>query len=170
MQKQPLDPPSISITYVSTTSLFTKDSVVTDFPMVFDGIVRAMDGEQFHIHLSVTSPRSIPSAYRDKLAAELTLLQIITPVTEPTDWCAPIVVTPKKNSDSIRMCVDFITSEPFRQERKISVVFSCRSCSQHGCKQCQVLHNSRCEEGISSVPPRPTKPIFDYFHYPLWEV
>ena len=45
----------------------------------------------------------------DKLAAELTLLQqqqIIAPVTEPTDWCAPIVVTPKKNSDSIRMCVD----------------------------------------------------------------
>ena len=43
------------------------------------------------------------------LPAELTLLQqqqIIAPVTEPTDWCAPIVVTPKKNSDSIRMCVD----------------------------------------------------------------
>ena len=75
-----------------------------------------MDGEQFHIHLSanaklfcITSPRSIPFAYCDKLAAELDLLQqqqIIAPVTEPTDWCAPIVVTPKKNSDSIRMCVD----------------------------------------------------------------
>ena len=75
-----------------------------------------MDGEQFHIHLSnnakpfcVTSPRSFSFAYRDKLAAELDLLQqqhIIAPVTEPTDWCAPIVITPKKNSDSIRMCVD----------------------------------------------------------------
>ena len=115
-QTQPLDPPSISTTHVSTTSSLTKDSVVAEFPMVFDGIVRAMDGEQFHIHLSanakpfcVTSPRSIPFAYRDKLAAELALLQqqqIIAPVTEPTDWCAPIVVTPKKNSDSIRMCVD----------------------------------------------------------------
>ena len=81
-QKQPLDPPSISMTHMSTTSLLTKNSVVAEFPMVFDGTVRAMDGEQFHIHLSanakpfcVTSPRSIPFAYRDKLAAELTLLQ-----------------------------------------------------------------------------------------------
>ena len=31
---------------------------------------------------------------------------IITPVTEVTEWCAPIVVTPKKGSDRIRMCVD----------------------------------------------------------------
>ena len=100
----------------TTTPLLTKDSVITEFPAVFDGTIRAMDGEQFHIHLTsdakpfcVTSPRSIPFAYRDKLTAELELLQqqhIIAPVTEPTDWCAPIVVTPKKNSDSIRMCVD----------------------------------------------------------------
>ena len=40
---------------------------------------------------------------------ELNLLEsqhIITPVTEVTPWCAPIVVTPKKNSEKIRMCVD----------------------------------------------------------------
>ena len=45
----------------------------------------------------------------DKLKEELDLLQeqgIITPVTEVTEWCAPIVVTPKKGSDRIRMCVD----------------------------------------------------------------
>ena len=43
------------------------------------------------------------------LKAELDLQQeqgIITPVTEPTEWCAPIVVTPKKGTDKIRMCVD----------------------------------------------------------------
>ena len=47
----------------------------------------------------VRMPRTIPFAFRDKLKAELDLLQeqnIIAPVTEPTDWCAPIVVTPKK--------------------------------------------------------------------------
>ena len=69
----------------------------------------------------ITSPRSIPFAYRDKLAAELNLLQqqyIIAPVTTPTDWCAPIVVTPKKNSDSIRMCVDLSHLNRFvRRER-----------------------------------------------------
>jgi len=78
---------------------------VAEFPSVFDGVVRAMDAEEFHIYLTanaksfcVTSPRTIPYAYRDKLAAELDSLQqqhIIAPVTEPTDWCTPIVVTPK---------------------------------------------------------------------------
>ena len=60
-------------------------------------------------HFFITSPRSIPYAYRDKLATELESLQqqhIVAPVIEPTDWYAPIAVTPKKNTDSIRMCVD----------------------------------------------------------------
>ena len=75
-----------------------------------------MEGEKFHIALTesakpfcVHTPRVIPFAYRDKLKAELDLLQsqgIIAPVTEPTEWCAPIVVTPKKDSDKIRLCVD----------------------------------------------------------------
>ena len=75
-----------------------------------------MDGEKFHITMAenakpfcVNTPRAIPYAYRDKLKAELELLQsqgIITPVTVPTEWCAPIVVTPKKDTDAIRMCVD----------------------------------------------------------------
>lgn len=55
------------------------------------------------------TPRTIPFAYRDKLKDELVLLQtqgVIAPVTAPTEWCAPIVVTPKKNLDKIRLCVD----------------------------------------------------------------
>ena len=32
---------------------------------------------------------------------------IISKQTEPTDWCAPIVVARKKNSNRIRLCVDF---------------------------------------------------------------
>ena len=74
-----------------------------------------MEGEKFHIYLTddakpfcVNTPRSIPYAYRDKLKAELDLLEsqnIITPVNELTDWCPPIVVAPKKNSDRIRICV-----------------------------------------------------------------
>ena len=60
-------------------------------------------------------PRSFVSTYLDQYhyKAELDLLpdllqeqNIIAPVTEVTEWCAPIVVTPKKNSESIRMCVD----------------------------------------------------------------
>ena len=42
------------------------------------------------------------------LRAELDTLErdgIITPVTEPTDWCAPVVVAPKKDG-AICLCVD----------------------------------------------------------------
>ena len=87
-----------------------------EFPSVFDDQIRAMEGETFHITLvdNVTlfymkAPRSVPFAYRDKLKEELKLLQeqgIISAVTEVTEWCAPIVVAPKKGSDRIRMCVD----------------------------------------------------------------
>ena len=87
-----------------------------EFASVFDGQVRTMQGEKFHISLvegavpfCIKAPRSVPFAYRDKLKLELDLLQeqgIIAPVTEATEWCAPIMVTPKKDSDRIRMCVD----------------------------------------------------------------
>ena len=90
--------------------------VKQEFPSVFDGQIKTMDGEKFHITLTsdaqpfcVHTPRAIPFAFREKLEDELDLLQqqgVIAPVTEPTDWCAPIVVTPKKGTDKIRMCVD----------------------------------------------------------------
>ena len=86
------------------------------FPSVFDGQVKSMEGEEFHIQLvdgaqpfCVHTPCTIPFAYREKLQDELALLQsqgIIAPVTTPTEWCAPTVVTPKKDSDRIRLCVD----------------------------------------------------------------
>ena len=75
-----------------------------------------MEGKQFHIALMddtklfcVNTPRTIPYAYRKKLKAELQNLEeqsIITPVSYPTEWCAPIVVAPKKGTDDIHMCVD----------------------------------------------------------------
>ena len=84
-----------------------------EFPSVFDDQIRVMEGEMFHITLvtpfCVKALWSVQFAYRDKLKEELKLLQeqgIIAPVTEATEWCAPIVVTPKKGTDRIRMCMD----------------------------------------------------------------
>ena len=67
-----------------------------------------MEGEYFHIALTedvkpfcVHTPRTITYAYRDKLKAELQFPQeqnIIAPVIEPTEWCAPIVVAPQKRN------------------------------------------------------------------------
>ena len=94
----------------------TSADLVKEFATVFIGVIKTMEGEEFHISLvddakpfCVNMPRSIPFANREKLRAELDLFQtqgIIAPVTEPTEWWAPIVVTPKKDSDCIRLCVD----------------------------------------------------------------
>ena len=94
----------------------TVEQIIEEFPSVFDGQVTAMEGELFKISLienaepfCVKSPRSIPFAYREKLREELDSLlrqDIIAPVTEATEWCAPIVVTPKKGTNDIRLCVD----------------------------------------------------------------
>ena len=67
------------------------DKLVQEFPEVFNGQVTTMKGEKF-----------IERQYHLKLKEELELLQnqeIIVPVTEVTEWCAPIVVTTKKGSD-----------------------------------------------------------------------
>ena len=105
-----------SIAVIERDLLPSSGNIMAEFPSVFDGQVKVMDGEEFRIELvdnaqpfCVQTPRAIPFAYREKLKNELDLLfsqGIITPVTTPTEWCAPIVVTPKKDTDRIRLCVD----------------------------------------------------------------
>ena len=95
----------------------TEEDLINEFPTVFDGQIRTMDGEKFCIKLTdnakpfcVNTPRFVPYAYRDKLKEEISMLEaqgVIEAVTEPTEWCAPIVVAPKKDSDDVRLCVDF---------------------------------------------------------------
>ena len=108
--------PSISVATTTKESTSPILDPAKEFPTVFDGNIKQMDGEEFHITLTegakpfcIKTPCTVPFAYRDKLKAELEILEaqgIIAPVTYPTEWCAPIVVTPKKDSDNIRMCVD----------------------------------------------------------------
>ena len=103
-------------TFVPQSSSINAQTLITQFPSVFDNQIRSMDGEQFHISLTrdenpfcIKALRSILFAYRDKLKDELNLLlsqNIIAPVTTVTEWCAPIFITPKKNSNRISMCVD----------------------------------------------------------------
>ena len=78
-----------------THAIPTVDQIISEFPSVFDGQIRTMPGEKFHISLTqgarpfcVTTPRTIPFAYCEKLKQEIDLLVtqgVITPVTEPTD-------------------------------------------------------------------------------------
>ena len=102
---------------VGHTPPASKEDMLKEFPTVFDGQIRTMPGEEFKIVTTgdakpfcVSTPRTIPYAHMGPTKEELELLEsqgIISKQTEPTDWCAPIVVARKKNSDRIRLCVDF---------------------------------------------------------------
>ena len=73
-----------------------------EFPTVFDGQIRTMPGEVFKIVITedavpfcVSTPRMVPYAHMGPTKEELELLEsqgVISKQTEPTDWCAPIVV------------------------------------------------------------------------------
>ena len=106
-----------SIRKVASKEEISEEDLINEFPSVFEGQIRTMEGEKFRITLTdnaqpfcVNTPRFVPYAFRDKLKEEIALLEaqgVIKAVTEPTEWCAPIVVTPKKDSDDVRLCVDF---------------------------------------------------------------
>ena len=111
-----MEPRAIKEVSVPTASPATREQLINEFPTVFDGTIRTMPGEIFKIVLTadakpfcVNTPRTLPYAFMGPTKEELDLLEsqgIIAKQTEPTDWCAPVVVTRKKNSDKIRLCVD----------------------------------------------------------------
>ena len=99
---------------VGHTPPASKEDMLKEFPTVFDGQIRTMPGEEFKIKTTgdakpfcVSTPRTIPYAHMGPTKEELESQGIISKQTEPTDWCALIVVARKKNSDRIRLCVDF---------------------------------------------------------------
>ena len=89
--------------------------IPAEFPTVFGDNIRVMPGERFQIHLKeyavpfcAPSPRRVALSLREPLKQELQKLVAegtIIPVTEPTEWCTPIVVEPNKDGE-IRLCVD----------------------------------------------------------------
>ena len=57
---------------------------------------------------SVSTARRIPIPLMPKIKAELECMEregIISSVSEPTEWCAPMVPVIKKSGD-VRICVD----------------------------------------------------------------
>ena len=87
-----------------------------ELPSVFDGTICVMPGEEFKIAMRdsptpfcMKTLRAVAYAYRDKFKPCLDHMvqeDMIELVTEPTEWCAPIVVMPKQGADDIRICMD----------------------------------------------------------------
>ena len=86
----------------------------SNFPEVFQGtgLIKNVQVD-LHVHenavpFSVPN-RRLPLALHSQVKEELDKMvenDIITPVSEPTSWCSPIVVV-KKKDDKLRICCDF---------------------------------------------------------------
>ena len=89
------------------------ETVAKEFPKLFTGLGR-LSG-QYTICLRegakpfcLTIPRRVPIPLMKKTELEIKRLMdldVIEPVDEPTEWCAPIVVVPKASGE-VRLCVD----------------------------------------------------------------
>ncbi|UYV68125.1 K02A2.6-like, partial [Cordylochernes scorpioides] len=84
-----------------------------EFPKLFEGL--GLLEQPYHIKLkegakpfSIPVPRRVPIPLMPKLKEQLDSMvaqEVIEPVDEPTEWCAPIVLAGKPNG-KIRICVD----------------------------------------------------------------
>lgn len=85
-----------------------------DFPSLFTGL-GTFPGE-YHLQLqenakpfALSSPRRVPIPLYEKTKQELQRMEdigVISPVSDPTEWCAPMVIVPKRTG-AVRICVDF---------------------------------------------------------------
>ena len=89
------------------------EDILRRFPAVFKGLGNI--GEEYTIRLkpdavpySLFTPRTVPLPLREKVCDELHRMEtmgVIIKVTEPTSWCAGMVVVLKRSGD-MRICVD----------------------------------------------------------------
>ena len=62
--------------------------------------------------------RKIPVPYMDQLKKQLDEMEhlgVTSPNEEPSTWCHLIVIAPKKDSDELRICIDFTHLNKFIQ-------------------------------------------------------
>ncbi|XP_065190865.1 uncharacterized protein LOC135821797 [Sycon ciliatum] len=111
----------------ATTGTFEQSSVKSQYPELFAGVgsfgsehaIRLVDNAQPY---SLPTPRRISLPMEAKDIEELQALEqsgVIRKVTEPTDWCAGMVVVPKPNPN-VRIGGDFTRlNQAIRRERHI---------------------------------------------------
>ena len=98
----------------SITIPVTKATMQSEYPTLFKGLGQ-IKGQEYDIKLTANAtpfainvPRQVPIPLREKTAQELQRMEqngVISRIDEPTEWCAPMVVTLKGN-EKVRVCVD----------------------------------------------------------------
>ena len=108
-------PAIISLGLVCRLNEVTCDSqtILAKFPSLFKGLGTLGDAytiklKEDAVPYSLCTPRNVAIPLREKVRIELNRMEangIISRVTDPTPWCAGMVVVPKRDS-SVRICVD----------------------------------------------------------------
>ena len=97
---------------INAVDEYTND-IYQRFPQLFQGLGTIDEAYQVKLKPNVTphalyAARNVPIPLREKVREELVKMErmgVISRVESPTEWCAGIVVVPKKSGD-IRICVD----------------------------------------------------------------
>ena len=94
-------------------SLDTKETVKRQFPMLFSGLWK-MEGVYTIVlkpgakPFSLSTPQRISLPLMPRVKEELSRMEqqgVVSKVEEPTAWCAPMVVVPKRNG-RVTFCTD----------------------------------------------------------------
>ena len=118
-----VNPNAQNITYTEDTN-FTP--LLQSYNDVFDDTsLPEMKADAFKINLkpyaqpyAQAKARKIPIPYMDQLKKQLDEMErlgVISAHEELSTWCHPIVIAPKKDSDELRICVDFTHLNKFIQ-------------------------------------------------------
>ena len=107
--------PAIRALHLLSTVDTIEQTIHQEFSSLFTGL-GTLKGDPYKIQLSpnaqpfaLFTPRNVPLPLRAQVKDELARMEtlgVITPVEEPTTWCAGMVVVPKK-SGSVRIRVDY---------------------------------------------------------------
>ena len=110
LQNNLLGLPAIKALEVISGINAIEQNIPDQYPALFSGL-----GGEYTIKLkpdakpfSLFTPRNVPLPLHEKVRLELKRMEelgVISPVQEPTPWCAGMVVVPKP-SGSVRICVD----------------------------------------------------------------
>ena len=96
------------------TKQSVKESVMNEFPELFKGLGKMKTKYTITLQeearpFAIPVPRRVPIPLYEETKRELERMLdrgVISKVDSPTDWCAPMVVTPKGNTGKVRVCVD----------------------------------------------------------------
>ena len=162
-----------------------EDEIPNKYPSLFTGLGTLISRNIYYKIVSRCSsiclvyPKNIPLPLRQKIQNELKRMEnlgVISRVDEPTQWCAGIVVAPKKDT-SVRICVDFrqLNKSVLREVHPLPKVEDTLA-QLHGAVMFSKV-DANC--GFWQVPlDEGSKPLTTFitpfgrynFHHSLWEV